>query len=474
MGFFNGSPRRPRPGFFSQPARASVVALAGLISLGTLLLMLPISRTGAQPWPNGPSAVLAGPALDGGAPLSAAFFTATSASCVTGLIVVDTQTYWSTFGHVVLTFLMEVGGLGTMTFGALMAVFIADRLNLRQRLVIASVTGLVSTREVAGIVRRIVVYSLACQLVFAIPMCLNLLWRGESVSVAVGHALFFAVSAFNNAGFSLYTDSLMSFATDPFILLPISALIIIGGLGFPVWIEFRRALKERGQALVRFSLNTRLVLFGTTLLLLGGWAAIALLEWNNKGTMASLSVPGKLLLSFFTAVSPRTAGFNAMDIAAQSDVTWLVTDFLMFIGGGPAGTAGGVKITTALVLFFMMLTEVRAGRAVHLFGSRIGRSVHRQATTVLVLAFSIVAVCTGIMMLLTEYSMDKSIYEVISALGTVGLSTGITPTLPISAQVMLTILMFFGRVGPVSIATALAIKPEVRRFELPKERPLIG
>lgn len=443
--------------------------------LGTLLLMLPIARTGAPAWPGGSPARLAGPALEGGAPLSAAFFTATSASCVTGLIVVDTQTYWTTFGHVVLAILMEIGGLGTMTLGALMALLIADRLNLRQRIVVASVAGLVSPREIAAVVRRIVMYSLGIQALFAIPMVLDLFWRkGESFSHALGHGVFFAVSAFNNAGFSLYTDSLMSFATDPLMILPISFLIIIGGLGFPVLIEFRRALKARGKTLMYFSLNTRMVLFGTAALLLGGWAAIAILEWNNQATMASLSVPGKLLLSFFTAVSPRTAGFNAMDIGAQSDVTWLVTDFLMFIGGGPAGTAGGMKVTTALVLFFMVLTEVKAGRAVNVLGSRIGRSVHRQATTVLVLAFTIVVVCTGVMMLLTEHGMDRSLFEVTSALGTVGLSTGITSTLPISVQIMLTLLMFFGRVGPITVATALAINPQMPRFELPKERPLIG
>ncbi|MDO5721824.1 MAG: potassium transporter TrkG [Actinomycetaceae bacterium] len=474
MQLFAARKRRPHPRVYTRPARTSALALASVIAVGTFLLMLPISRTGQPPWPQEAVARVAGPAIGDGAPLSAAFFTATSASCVTGLIVVDTETYWSVFGQVVLVILMEIGGLGTMTFGAIMAIFIANRLNLRQRLVVASATGLVSPREISGVVRRIVGYSLVLQAVFAIPILVSLLLRGEPLHRALGHAGFLAVSAFNNAGFSVYSDSLMKFASDPLVLLPISLLIIVGGLGFPVLIEFRRALRSRGKTFIQFSLNTRLVLFGTGMLIMGGWAAIALLEWRNTATMASMSAPAKLLLSFFTAVSPRTAGFNAMDIAAQSEVTWLVTDILMFIGGGPAGTAGGMKITTALVLFFLVVTEVRAGRSVHLFGSRIGRSVNREATTVLVLAFTLVVACTAILMLLTNHNLDRSLFEVTSALGTVGLSTGITPTLPLTAQIMLTLLMFFGRVGPMSIATALAINPQARRFDLPKERPLIG
>lgn len=437
------------------------------------MLMLPISRTGAPAWPDS-AATLAGPAVPGGTPLSAAFFTATSASCVTGLIVVDTQTYWSTFGQVVLTVLMEIGGLGTMTFAALMAMLLADRLNLRQRLLVASATGMVSGREIGLVVKRIVIFSLGCQAVMAMPIIADLRVRGEPWNRAIGHGMFLAISAYNNAGFSVYSDSLMSFASDPFVLLPIATLIITGGLGFPVLMEFMRALRRCEPSRRRFSLNTRTVIFGTVMLLGSGWLLIAVLEWNNPHTISNMSVGGKLLVTFFSSVSPRTAGFNAMDIAGQSPVTWLVTDVLMFIGGGPAGTAGGMKVTTALVLVFLVATEIRAGRAVQLFGARMPRSVHRQAITVLVLAFTFVLLCTGIIMEATGLGLDVTIFEVISALGTVGLSTGITPTLPVGAQLTLCMLMFFGRVGPVTIATALALTPDNTRFELPKERLLIG
>ena len=213
---------------------------------------------------------------------------------------------------------------------------------------------------------------------------------------------------------------------------------------------------------------------GTIGLILTGWLLITLLEWNNLSQTGQYSVADRLLITLFTAISPRTAGFNSMDIATQSDVTWLVTDILMFIGAGPAGTAGGVKITTMLVLVFLVLTEIRAGQAVQLFGSRIGRSTQRAAITVLMIAFSLVVGATAIIMVLTPWGMDPVLYEVISALSTVGLTTGITPQLPIAAQLIICALMFFGRVGPVAVATVLTIRPDTKLYELPKERPIIG
>lgn len=462
----------------------------------------------------GMDAVQAGPVIGSGAPLSVALFTATSATCVTGLIVADSATYWSPFGQTVIALLIEVGGLGTMTFAAIMALYVAHRLNLRQRMMIAETTGALSMEDIRGVVKRIIGYSFVIQIVLAIPLVIDLYLRGDPLPRALGHGTFLSISAFNNAGFALKTDNLISYATDPWILLPIAALIVIGGLGFPVLTEivraFRiqraRALDSRGQLWgtskfcsvhagpksmrrpglttritpdqlnkpFHWSLNARLVFVGTFILIVGGWILIAVAEWSNPKTLGQYSPASRLLISFFSSISPRTAGFNAMDIAQQSDVTWLVTDFLMFVGGGPAGTAGGVKVTTALVLVFMVITEIRAGRSVQILGSRIGRSVHRQATTVLVLAFTLVVVSTGAIMALTPWGMDQVVYEVVSALGTVGLSTGITQHLPIAAQLIIIVLMFFGRVGPVTIATALAMHPDTRLFELPKERPIIG
>lgn len=464
--------RMRAPGFY--PARMALLALGIAITIGTVLLMLPIARSGAPMWPENEAVAVAGPSFPGGAPLSVALFTATSATCVTGLIVVDTATYWSTFGHVVIAFLIEIGGLGAMTFAALLALYVAHRLRLRQRLVVAQITGAFTMTDLRGFIKRIVRMALIIQAVLAIPLAIDFYARSKSFGEALGWGAFFTVSAFNNAGFSLETDSLMPFATDPFIILPISILIVLGGLGFPVLSEVVHAFKTRSRKPWVWSLNARLVFTGTLGLILIGWLLISLLEWENLSQTGDYSAAEKLLITLFSSISPRTAGFNSMDIASQSDVTWLVTDILMFIGAGPAGTAGGVKVTTMLVLVFMVLTELRAGQSVQLFGLRIGRSTHRTAITVLMISFSVVIFATALMLLTTSWSMEPVLFEVISALSTVGLTTGITPELPVMVQLLICLLMFFGRVGPVTVATVLTVRPDTKLYELPKERPIIG
>lgn len=462
-------------GFY--PTRLAVLGLGIAITIGTLLLMLPIARTGAPAWPADVAtvpAIVGGPTIGAGAPLSVALFTATSATCVTGLIVVDTATYWSTFGHMVIATLIEIGGVGTMTFAALMAIYVAHHLSLHIRLAVAQVTGALTMANLRDFVRRIVRMAVIVQLIFSVPLIIDFYMRTGSVPRSLGWGVFFSISAFNNAGFALTADSLMPFAGDPLIILPISVLIVVGGLGFPVLAEAIHAFKNRHEKCWHWSLNARLVIFGTVTLILVGWLLIGLLEWNNLSQSGEYSTEEKLLITLFTAISPRTAGFNSMDIQSQSDVTWLVTDALMFIGAGSAGTAGGVKISTMLVLIFTVVTEVRLGKAVHLFGSRIGRSTQRTAVTILMIAFTLVVTATAAIMLLTPWSMDQVFFEVVSALSTVGLSTGITPHLPILAQLIICALMFFGRVGPVTVATVLTIHPDTKLYEFPKERPIIG
>lgn len=513
-----GQGASPSPQFFSRfrPARLSVFTLAIVILIGTVLLMLPISHTGAPAWPTPPgpgpqvdvsgiaalneqtilkqeispetgyleagypdtnypgaSYPSAGPSL-GGAPLSTAFFTSVSATSVTGLIVVDTATYWSSFGKAVLLVLMEIGGLGTMTLGAVLALAVAHRLNLRQKLVVASTTGVFTHADIQGMVKRIVTYSLVIQIVCVPFIFSGLMQSGESWSAALGNSIFLAISAFNNAGFAPYTDNLMQQGTNLLVVLPIMVALILGGLGFPVLLQLWAWLRGRDRRTSTWMLNVRIVLVATVVLILGGWLLVAVAEWSNPGTLGEYSLGDKLLLSLFTAVSPRTAGFNVMDISAQSHVTWLFTDVLMFIGAGPAGTAGGIKVTTFMILVFIVYTEVRAGDAVQLFKRRIGRSVQRQAITVVMLAFVILSMATATLIALTDYRMDQLLYEVTSAAATVGLSTGITQYLPVSAQMVLCLLMFFGRIGPVTIASALALRPIERHYEYPKERPLIG
>lgn len=216
------------------------------------------------------------------------------------------------------------------------------------------------------------------------------------------------------------------------------------------------------------------MLFLTPVLLLGGWLFIAVLEWRNAGTLGPLAWDDKLLASFFHSVQTRTSGFNSVDIGAMHSATWLGMDVLMFIGGGPAGTAGGIKVTTFAVLFFIIWTEVRGDSAVHVFGKRLSRAVHRQAIAVALLAVALVVMATLALLLLSPFSLDAVLFEAVSAFATVGLSTGITNQLDPLSQLILCFLMYVGRLGPITFASALALSSRKRLYELPKERPIIG
>lgn len=426
--------------------------LAALV--GTALLLLPAATPGP-----------------GGADPLAALFTAVSAVCVTGLIVVDTPTAWTTFGQVVILGLIQLGGLGVMTFASVVGLAVVRRLSLRGQLTAASETkqvGLADARRMVGsIVRISFVIEAATAVVLTVRFALGYGYEWRS---ALWHGVFHAVSSFNNAGFALHSDSLIGFARDPWVILPICAAIILGGLGFPVIVQLRRD----GLATRLWSMNTRLVIVGTAGLLVLGTVGIAVLEWSNPATLAPMDVPGRLLVAFTQSVQTRTAGFNSVDVASMDPSTWLVMDVLMFIGGGSAGTAGGVKVTTFLVLFFIMVTEIRGDTAVNVFGKRLSRAVHRQAITVALLAVATVIAAAVWLSWITDFALDDIFFEVISAFATVGMSTGITAALPAAGQLTLVLLMFVGRLGPMSFAAALALRERHPHFELPKERPLIG
>lgn len=456
------------------PAQVVTTAFAITILLGGLALMLPIARTGAPAWPVMPGMPIGpylqgGPEIGSGAPASVAFFTATSATCVTGLIVVDTATYWTGFGQFIIAVLIQVGGLGTMTFASLVGIVLARRLALHSRVALARTIGTLDLSDVRGVVLWVAkIAGVAEGVVFLATSARFFFHYGYSAGDSLKHGAFLAVSSFNNAGFAMFTDNLIGFREDPVIMLAIAGGIISGGLGFPVIMElFRR----RGP---RTSMTTNLAVVGTVALLIGGWVIITAIEWNNPKTLGDLDTMSKLLSGFFASVTPRTAGFNAMDIGAMESSSLMITDLLMFIGGGPAGTAGGIKITTAGVVVAMAVAEIRGANAVSIMGSRLSRAAHRQATTVLVLAATLIFTITVIVNLSTPYSLDACLFEVISAFGTVGLSTGITPSLPVGIQVLLMTLMFIGRVGPLTLATALALRPKPPEWEYPKERPLIG
>ena len=416
--------------------------------------MLPIARVGV-----------------GGATFLEALFTATSAVCVTGHIVVDTATYWTPFGQVVILALIQIGGFGIMTFASVIGLAVVRRMSLRAKMTTAAEAHSLGLDDVGGLVLGVVRISLVVEGVVALLLALRFaIGYGEPVGRAVWLGVFHSVSSFNNAGFALFSDSFIQYATDPLICLPICAAIIIGGLGFPVIIQLRKHL---GRTL-KWTMNTRIVVAGTIVLLVTGWAYITAIEWNNPATLGPLDWPGKLLAGFFTSVQTRTAGFNSIDTGAMDPASWLGMDALMLIGAGPAGTAGGIKITTVAVLLFIIITEIRGDGAVNVFGKRLSRSVHRQAITVALLASAVVIAATTALMLMTDFGLDRLLFEVVSAFGTVGMSTGITADLPAAGQLVLVLLMFIGRLGPITFASSLALRERRTTYEFPQERPIIG
>jgi trk system potassium uptake protein TrkH len=424
------------------------------VIVGTSLLMLPISKAGP-----------------GGATFMEALFTATSAVCVTGHIIVDTPVFWSGFGQVVILVLVQVGGLGIMVFASLIGMSLARKMSIRSRVTTAAEARSVGIADVGGLILGIVKITAAIEAAVFVLLTLRFwLGYGYGLGDAAWYGVFHAVSSFNNAGFSTFSDNLVGYATDPWVCLPIAAAVILGGLGFPVIMQLRREFRRP----LHWSMNTKLVLIGSGALLLVGTVLTCLIEWSNPHTVGGMSPAGRVLAGFFHSVQTRTAGFNSVPLGEMNPETWLVSDVLMFIGGGPAGTAGGVKITTFLVLFFIMFTELRGEAAVNIFGKRLSRAVHRQAITIVLVSVAAVMAGTGGIMLLTDFGLDRVLFEVVSAFGTVGLSTGITAELPPAAQLILVALMFLGRIGPLTLGTAIALRQRRILYELPKERPVIG
>ncbi len=436
------------------PSQVVVAGFAVAVTVGTALLLLPVSRSDAA-----------------GASVVDALFTATSAVCVTGLITVDTPVYWSGFGQTVIMLLIQVGGFGIMALATLLGLLVSRRLGIRDRLNAAAeakALGLSDVRRVlTGVARTSLLFEAAGAAVLAVRFATA---YDEPVGRAVWLGTFHAVSAFNNAGFALFSDNLIGFATDPVISSAVVVLVVAGGLGFPVLFELRRAWRTPR----RWTLHTRIVLSMTGVLLVLGPAMFLLLEWSNPRTLGPLGTAGKVVAGVFQGVQPRTAGFNSIDTAGLNAETLLGTDVLMFIGGGSGGTAGGIKVTTFAVLLFVIITEVRGDQSVIAFGRRIPREVQRQALSVALLSVAVVLSATGLLLLLTPFGLDAVLFEAVSAFATVGLSTGITAQVGSAGQVVLIGLMFAGRLGPITLAAALALKTRPRLYDLPQERPLIG
>ena len=435
------------------PAQLVLAAFVSLIAIGTVLLRLPISIDDGLEHPGW---------LD-------SLFWSTSASTVTGLGTSDVSSF-SLFGELVLLALIQVGGFGIMTIGSVLALVASRRVGLRQRMLAQAEIGAIDMGELRYLIGAIAAITLVVEatiasILFARLVTLDDLGTGRAAYSAVFHS----IAAFNNAGIGLSSDNLTRFAGDPFVVFPITAAIVIGGLGFPILVEFGRRTPRR-----RWSLHTRITLTVTVALLVIGPAFVLVVEWTNPDTLGLMSVWDKLQAAWFQGVTPRTAGFNTIDIGALREPTLNFMTALMFIGAGPASTSGGIKVTTFAVLGFAMWSEIRGHLDVHAFGRRLPGAAIRQAMTVALLAVGIVFVTAVTLTAISPFPLTATLFEASSAFGTVGLTTGITNALPAAGQMLLIVVMLIGRIGSVAFVAALAIRPRVRVYRFAEERPIIG
>jgi Trk-type K+ transport system membrane component len=435
------------------PARLALGVFAVVIVVFTALLAAPWATASGKP-----------------APLIDAFFTATSAATVTGLVVVPTGEYWSTGGLVVILVAIKTGGLGVMTLASLLGAAVSRRLGLTQRLLLSSETRTTRLGEVGSLIRTVLVTSTALELIGTAVLIPRLYLYEHDWGRAAWHALFYAVSAFNNAGFVPTSEGLSPFVSDWWVLLPIILGVFIGSLGFPVVLDVLRHPRTPR----RWSLHTKLTITTSAALAVGGAVLVAAFEWTNPATFKPLSASGTALASLFAGVMPRSGGFATVPTGDLHEGTWLLLDALMFVGGGSASTAGGIKVTTLAVMLLAIVAEGRGDRDVEAFGRRISPETLRVATAVSLISATIVLVASLLLLAMTGQSLDKVLLEVISAFATCGLSTGITPTLPTPAKYVLALLMFIGRTGTMTLAAALALRNRRRVIRLPEERPIIG
>lgn len=445
---------------FRLPASAVVaISFFVVICLGTALLCLPIATR------------------DYSVNFLNAFFTATSASCVTGLIVVDTFSHWSYFGQAVILLLIQIGGLGFITIISLFMLYVKKHTSLSQRKLVMQSAGSVELAGIKGLVKYILLGTLICEFSGAFLLSISFV-RAYGWGLGIWQAVFTAVSAFCNAGFTVTgvdaggNSSLMRFVSDPLVLLVVIFLIVIGGIGFFVWGD----VVHNGIHIKKYSFHSKVVLATTGFLIIIPWAMFLGFEWNNPATIGGESAGTKVLASLFMAVTPRTAGFNCIDYAGISAGGGALTDVLMFIGGSPGSTAGGIKTTTLAVFVLTALATSRRRDETHIFKRRFESDAGPQASVIVclyllmtVISVFIIAGAEG-----AKFSLDAVVFEVISAIGTVGLSHGITAGLTVISKLVLIFLMFFGRVGGYTLILVFSSEKKPVALSRVAERIIIG
>jgi len=435
------------------PPQILVMGFAAIILIGSALLSLPIS------------------ARDGnGLGFVDALFTATSAVCVTGLTVVDTGTYFSLFGQLVILFLIQIGGLGFMTMSTLIALVLRKRISLKERLILQEAMNQGSMEGIVRLIRKVFVYSIVIELAGA--ALLTARWAFDfSPGRAAYMGLFHAVSLFNNAGFDLTGGfrSLTGYADDAAVNVIAMLLIILGGLGFIVLSELAEYRRTR-----KLSLHAKVVLTMSGLLIAIGAIVVFVFEYTNPRTLGELNPFGKVLAAFFQSVSPRSAGVSTIDIASLRQATQFFLIILMFIGASPGSTGGGIKTTTFMVLVGAVIAMLRGKEDIVLFRYRLEKNRIFKALTITLLALFVIVFVTMVLSTTENHHFLKILFEVTSAFGTVGFSMGLTPELTVFGKVVITLTMFVGRLGPVTLAYALQPKPEKELYRHPEGKIIIG
>ncbi len=450
----------------ASPARFAIVIFTSLVLVLTAVLALPVASVERT-----------------ATPLADALFTAVSTICVTGLSVVDMATHWSTFGTVAILIGLQVGGIGVLTLASMLGLIVSRRLGLRAKLMAASDTNLqrihagpvsesqtVKLGDIGGLLSTVAISVLAIEFAVTLLIAPRLMLAGFDPWAATWQGFYYASSAFTNTGFMPNPEGLAPFATDPWMLGSISIAVILGSLGFPV--IFALARLSRGEG--RLSVHVKLTLVTTSILFVLGAIAIYGLEWSNPATIGAQDPIARPMTAGFLSIMTRSGGFSNVDINEMHGATLLVMDMLMFVGGGSASTAGGIKVTTLAVLFLAALAEARGDENIQAFKRRLPSDVLRLSVSVVLWGATIVAAATIAMLIVTDEPLSRVLFDVISAFATCGLSTGVTAEVPDAGKYVLAATMWAGRVGTVTLAAALAASQRRQLYTLPEERPIVG
>ncbi len=435
------------------PPQILASGFALIIVAGAVLLSLPIASASGRPLPF----------ID-------ALFTATSATCVTGLVVVDTGTFFSTFGQVVIMLLIQLGGLGFMTMATLFAIVLRKKISLRERLILQEAMNQISMEGIVRLIQRVIIYSFVIEGTAACLFAVR--WSFDMpVGKAIYFGLFHAVSLFNNAGFDLFGEfrSLTGYVDDIVVNVVAMLLIILGGIGFVVMSDVVEYRKNR-----RLSLHTKVVLTTTSILIVFGALVIFIFEYTNPRTLGALHFSGKILASLFQSVTPRTAGANTVSIADLRQASQFFIIILMFIGASPGSTGGGIKTTTFTTLIGAILAMVRGKEDIVLFHYRLAKDRIYKAITLTMFALFLVVFVAMVLSTTEDHEFLMILFEVTSAFGTVGLSMGLTPDLTTFGKIMIMLTMFAGRLGPLTLAYALGPRTEKELYRHPEGKIIIG